>query len=78
MRIGFLVNDIETERAGYTTLRLAMTAVNRGHEVWFINAGDFAFDTDEKIRAWARTTSGKKYKSTASYLKVLNFSILLN
>jgi len=71
MRIGFLINDIQTERAGYTTLRLAMTAANRGHDVWFINVGDFAFDTDEKIRAWARTTSGKKYKSTASYLKVL-------
>jgi glutathione synthase len=71
MRIGFLVNDVETERAGYTTLRLAMTAVNRGHEVWFINAGDLAFDTDERVRAWARTTAGKKYKNTASYLKVL-------
>ncbi|MGB5534569.1 MAG: hypothetical protein WBN08_01600, partial [Thiogranum sp.] len=71
MRIGFLVNEIETEKAGYTTVRLAMTAANRGHDVWFINAGDFAFDTDEKIRAWARTTSGKKYKTTVSYLKVL-------
>ncbi len=71
MRIGFVINDMETEKAGYTTLRVAMAAVNRGHEVWFVNVGDFAFDRDEKIHAWARTTSGKKYKTTASYLKIL-------
>jgi len=33
MRIGFFINDIETEKAGFTTLRLAMTAVNP-HSVW--------------------------------------------
>ena len=42
MRIGFFINNIETEKAGYTTLHLAMTAVNRGHEVWIIGAGDLA------------------------------------
>ena len=34
MRIGFVVNDVATEEAAYTTTRLAMTAVNRGHESW--------------------------------------------
>lgn len=71
MRIGFLINDIEMEKSGFTTLRLAMTAVNRGHEVWIINAGDLAYDADEKIRARARTTTGKKYKTTTTYLKQL-------
>ena len=71
MRIGFFINDIETEKVGHTTLRLAMTAVNRGHEVSIIGAGDLAYDADEKIRGWALTTTGKKYKSTLSYLKVL-------
>ena len=60
MRIGFLINDIETEKAGFTTLRLAMTAVNRGHEVWIMGAGDLAYDADEKIRARARSIAGKK------------------
>lgn len=31
MKIGFVVNDIFTEEKGYTTTRLAMTAINRGH-----------------------------------------------
>ena len=29
MRIGFVVNDVKTELAAYTTTRLAMAAVNR-------------------------------------------------
>jgi glutathione synthase len=41
MRIGFMVNDVQTEQAGYTTIRLAMSAVNRGHQVWFMGSGDF-------------------------------------
>lgn len=71
MRIGFFIDDIETEKAGYTTLRLAMAAVNRGHEVWMIGAGDLAYDADEKIRAWARIATTKKYKTSATYLKEL-------
>ena len=71
MRIGFFINDIDTEKSGYTTLHLAMTAVNRGHQVWIIGAGDLAYDVDDKIRAWARTTSVIKYKTTGTYLKDL-------
>lgn len=74
MRIGFFINEIETEKAGYTTLRLAMTAVNRGHEVWIMEAGDLAYDVDEKIRARARMTTSKKYKTSSSYLKDLKSS----
>lgn len=71
MRIGFFINEIETEKVGFTTLRLAMTAVNRGHEVWIIGAGDLACDADEKIRARALSTARKKYKTTSTYLKDL-------
>ncbi|MCB1867117.1 MAG: glutathione synthase [Gammaproteobacteria bacterium] len=71
MRIGFLVNDIGTEKAGVTTQRLAITAVNRDHEVWFLGAGDLAYDVDEKIHGWARSTVGKRYKTTTTYLKEL-------
>ena len=55
MKIGFVVNDIATEEPGYTTIRLAMAAINRGHEAWLMGAGDFAYDADEKIRARARS-----------------------
>ena len=53
MRIGLMVNDIATEQAAYTTMRLAMRAVNSGHEAWVIGAGDFIYDTDEK-KIWIK------------------------
>ncbi len=34
MRLGFLVNRMETEKARYTTTLLAMMAARRGHEVY--------------------------------------------
>ena len=63
MRIGFMVNDVQTEQAAYTTVRLAMRAINAGHEAWLIGAGEFIYDTDEKIHAWGYSVSKKSYKS---------------
>ena len=72
MRIGFVVNDVKTEQAGYTTIRLAMTAVNRGHQVWFIGTGDFGYNTDDHVHARARTVTGKKYKLSTTFLNDLH------
>jgi glutathione synthase len=71
MKIGFVVNDVMTEEAGFTTTRLGCEAVNQGHEVFVIGVGDFAYDPDECIRARARTVSQKKYKSHETYIKDL-------
>lgn len=71
MKIGFFVNDVKTELREYTTTRLAMAAVNRGHEAWFIGAADFTYDTDEKIHAQAYAAPKDKYKSLTSYFAAL-------
>jgi glutathione synthase len=63
-----MVNDIKTEEAGYTTTRLAVAAINMGHEAWIMGAGDFAYDTDEKIHAVARSAPQANYKSLDVYL----------
>ena len=68
MRVGMLVNDLATERPGYTTTRLALTASGRGHEVWVMGAGDLAYDPDESIHARARTVPKAQYKSGEAYL----------
>ncbi len=68
MKIGFFVNDIMTEKEGYTTNRLAMAAINRGHEAWVMGADDLSYDSDEKIRALARHAPKSNYKSSAAYL----------
>jgi glutathione synthase len=68
MKIGFVVNAIETELAGYTTTRLAMAAVNRGHEAWLIGTGDLALDPDDYVRARARSAPKSKYKSFDTFM----------
>ena len=60
MKLGIFVNDVETEKPQYTTTSLAMAAVHRGHDVWYIGAGDFACDPDGALRAHAcRAPSGR-------------------
>jgi glutathione synthase len=71
VKIGFVVNDIATELDAYTTTRLAMAAVNRGHETWHIGSGDMAFDPDDCVRARARSVSKKNYKSGKMFLDEL-------
>ncbi len=71
MRIGFVVNTIETELPNYTTTRLAMAAVNRGHEAWLIGTGDLALDPDDFVRARARSAPKGKYKSLEAFLDAI-------
>jgi glutathione synthase len=68
MKIGLVVNEITTEQTGYTTTRLAMAAINRGHEAWVIGAGDFAYDADESVRARATAAPKSQYKSSDAYI----------
>ena len=72
MKIGLMVNDVNTEQSGYTTVRLAMSAINRGHEPWFIGAADFGYNTDDRVHARARTVKGKKYSQSTSFLSDLH------
>lgn len=53
IRIGFVVNDVATEKNNYTTIRLARTAINRGHSVALIGLGSFIYDANGTIRAIA-------------------------
>jgi glutathione synthase len=69
MRIVFVVNDVQTEQAGYTTTRLGMSAVNHGHEAWTLGVGDFVYKPDGSIHANARAVSGKEYDSLETYMK---------
>ncbi len=54
MKIGFIVNDVMTEEAGFTTTRLAHEAHKQGHEAYVFGVGDVAYDPDEFVRARAR------------------------
>jgi glutathione synthase len=71
MRVGFVVNDVMTEDSRYTTTRLSFSAARRGHEAWVMGVGDFIYDVDGTISAWARAAPGSRYKSTETYLKAV-------
>ena len=71
MRIGITVNNIKTEYEDYTTTQLAMTAVNRGHSVWYINVEDFALRPDDNIYAHAYAIPQRRYRSHTKFLENL-------
>lgn len=71
MKLGFVVNDVLTEKAAYTTTRLAMTAVKMGHECWLLGVGDFIYSADGSICARARRPAGKQYESLEAFLEEL-------
>ena len=68
MKIGFVVNDVMTEKSVYTTTRLAMQATNMGHEAWLMGMGDFAYLPDGSLSAKARGAVDKNYRSLERYL----------
>ncbi len=76
MKIGFVVNQIETEQATFTTTRLAMAAVNRGHESWLIGTGDLALDPDDYVRARAGRPQSRNTSRSICFWK--NFAIRLH
>ena len=68
MKIGFVINDFETEGAAYTTTRISQAAREMGHESWTIPVGNFAANTDDQVYARARMTKAKTHKNGEAYL----------
>lgn len=71
MRLGIIVNDIQTETGHYTTTHLAIAATNLGHEVWYMGVADLAYEPDENAHGYARRVADKKYRSGETYLDAL-------
>ena len=78
MKIGILTNVMKTDKTGQTTYRLAADAINLGHEVWITSPGNFSYDADDKIRAFARTVPPGNYKSSTKFLKTFKSKAALN
>ena len=73
MRIGFVINDVGSEMAEYTTVRLARAATNLGHDAWLMGVADFVYDPDGSIHAIARAAPERKnpYPEQQEYLDAL-------
>ncbi len=58
MKLAFFVNDVATEIDEYTTTRLARSAAELGHEVWYVGVGDVEFgESDGQLVARARAAT---------------------
>lgn len=71
MKIAFVINDIETEKASYTTIFLALTAHKRGHTVYVFGVGDLGYSSGGHMIAKARTAGDKTFKTNETYFKAL-------
>ena len=71
MKIGFVVNDIASEKAEYTTTRLALTAARRGHETWLMGVGDFTQQPDGTVIAHGASVASKRHRTETGYLKAI-------
>ncbi len=69
MRIGFVINDYEHEAPAYTTTRLALQALQMGHEVYYIAVEDFSYTASEQMGAHARKAPQKKFRSPAIFME---------
>lgn len=71
MKIAFIVNDIETEEASYTTTFLAHKMHNLGHEVYQMGVGELAYYPEGYMGATAHKVPIAKYKTAENYLDAL-------
>ncbi|WP_201353687.1 glutathione synthetase [Hydrogenimonas urashimensis] len=67
MRLGFVINELLNEALPSSTIQLALTATRMGHEVWLMGVGDFVYNRDELVHAYARSADGRKYADQKEY-----------
>ncbi|MBX9696354.1 MAG: glutathione synthase [Cyanobacteria bacterium] len=67
MRLAFFVTDLNAERPQYLTYRLAMTALNRGHEVFHFGASDLTYWSDDEVRLSVRSVPKNRYSDQKAY-----------
>jgi glutathione synthase len=71
MKIGFVVNDIASEKPEYTTTRLALTAARRGHETWLMGVGNFTHQADGTVVAHGACVASTRHRTENGYLKAI-------
>ncbi len=71
MKLGIVVNDVQTESADYTSTYLGLEAYRRDHEVCYIGLQDFSLGTDEQVHAVVRRPQPKRYRTAKSFMGAL-------
>ena len=68
IQLGFVINDMATERDDYTTTRLARVAINRGHRVAMIGLDSFIYDVKGAVCANAYVPRQDHYENDTALL----------
>ncbi len=68
MKIGFVINSYGSEAPAFTTTRLALQALQMGHEVYYIAVEDFSYTQSEQMGAHARKAPDKKFRSPKIFM----------
>ncbi|MBX9670170.1 MAG: hypothetical protein K2X93_21395 [Candidatus Obscuribacterales bacterium] len=71
MRLLFFVTDLTVEKANYTTYRLAVSALSRGHTVYHMSASDITILSDDRVVVTATRVPKSTYKDSISYFEDL-------
>lgn len=74
MTIAFIINDIETEQATFTTIYLALTAHKRGHKVYIFGVGDLGYSADGHMVAKAHNAGDRNFNTNETYFRALKES----
>ena len=77
MKLGIVVNVMNSDEAGATTYRLGADAINMGHDVWFMSTGNLAYNPNDTVGAFARTVPPGRYTS-ARFLDLLKSKKAIN
>lgn len=71
MRIAFFVNSIADETPQFTTTALALSALNRGHEICYVTPGDFVLRPDDSLSVCGLVLPSSGYKKPETLHKDL-------
>jgi len=72
MKLGLLVNNVDTEKSDYTTTLIAKTATNMGHEVSYISIEKLSYSINDTVYANSVRVPPGQYHSLELYLKILH------
>lgn len=67
MKIGFVINDYQTEMPSFTTTGLALQASKRGHEVYYMAVEDLVYTDEEQMGAHARKVVKKQFRTKTTF-----------
>lgn len=68
MIIGYVINDIATEKDHNTTVQLAMQAQRMGHRVLLMGVADLCYTADGRMGAKAYEPPARAYRSGAAFM----------